>query len=80
MSKWIQAKLNVTKTKWVFVGTPVKAPADLTAADICKEDTNKAKREKKEMTFHAYPRKKLPLLGPTFSKRIQAKLNVKKKY
>ena len=63
------------------MGTPVKASAGLTAADIFKEDTSKAKREKKEMGLHGYPRKSLRLtsLEPTFSKRIQAKLNVNKK-
>ena len=56
-SKRIQAKLNVKKKKWAFMGTPAKAPADLTGADIFKEDTSNAKRGKKEIGLHGYPRK-----------------------
>ena len=37
------------------MGTPVKASADLVGADIFKEDTSKAKREKKEMGLHGSP-------------------------
>ena len=48
ISKRIQAKLNVKKKEWAFMSTPVTAPADPTGADIFKEDTSKAKRDKKK--------------------------------
>ena len=58
-SKRMQAKLSAKKKKWAFIGTFIKRPAHLSGADIFKEDTGKAKFEKKR-SVPSWVRSKAP--------------------
>ena len=73
ISKTIQTKLNVKKNNLAFMDDPVKTAAHLSGAGISK--TSAAFMGDSEKTEAPAYRTEADI-----SKRIQAKLNVKKKY